>query len=41
MKENEIISKVTSRGLFKLLKKGEKTYNFSKENIHENLYSNE
>ena len=40
MKENEIISKVTSRGLFKLLKKGEKTYNFSKENIHENLYSN-
>lgn len=37
MKENEIISKVTNRGLFKLLRKGERTYNFLKENIHKNL----
>jgi ubiquinone/menaquinone biosynthesis C-methylase UbiE len=37
MKENEIIFKVTNRGLFKLLKKGERTYNFLKENIHKNL----
>ena len=28
MKENEIISKVTNRGFFRLLKKGEKTYSF-------------
>jgi ubiquinone/menaquinone biosynthesis C-methylase UbiE len=31
MKEDEIVSKVTSRGLFKLSKKGEKTYSFVKE----------
>ena len=30
MKENEIVNAVTGRGLFKLLKKGKKTYNFSK-----------
>jgi len=37
MKENEIISKVINKGLFKLLRKGERTYNFLKENIHKNL----
>ena len=31
MQENEIVSKVTSRGLFRLSKKGERTYSFSKE----------
>jgi len=29
--ENEIISEVTNKGLFQLLKKGEKTYSFLKE----------
>ncbi|MBA7653499.1 2-methoxy-6-polyprenyl-1,4-benzoquinol methylase [subsurface metagenome] len=31
IKENEIVSKVTNRGLFRLSKKGERTYSFSKE----------
>jgi ubiquinone/menaquinone biosynthesis C-methylase UbiE len=31
MKENEIVSKITSRGLFRLSKKGRRTYSFSKE----------
>ncbi|UCF57854.1 MAG: class I SAM-dependent methyltransferase [Deltaproteobacteria bacterium] len=31
MSENEIVSKVTNRGLFRLLKKGKKTYRFVKE----------
>lgn len=31
MEEDEILSKVTSGGLFKLLRKGKKTYSFSKE----------
>jgi ubiquinone/menaquinone biosynthesis C-methylase UbiE len=31
MRENEIVSKVTNRGLFGLLKKGKKTYSFVKE----------
>ena len=31
MKENEIISKVTDKGLFKLLRKGERAYNFIKK----------
>ena len=31
MKENEIVSKVTSRGLFSLSRKGERTYSFLKE----------
>jgi ubiquinone/menaquinone biosynthesis C-methylase UbiE len=31
MKRNEIISKVTKRGLFMLISKGKRTYNFSKE----------
>ena len=31
MKENEIVSKVTNRGLFRLLRKGERTYTFLKE----------
>jgi ubiquinone/menaquinone biosynthesis C-methylase UbiE len=30
MKENEITSKVTNRGLFRLLRKGERTYSFVK-----------
>lgn len=30
MKENEIVSKVTNRRLFRLLRKGERTYSFSK-----------
>jgi len=30
MKEKDIIAKLTNMGLFKLLKKGEKTYSFSK-----------
>ena len=30
MKEDEIISKVTDKGLFKLSRKGERVYNFSK-----------
>jgi len=30
MKENEIVSKVTSRGLFRLSRKGKRTYSFSK-----------
>jgi len=33
MKENSIMSRVTNKGLFKLLKKGEKTYSFVKEEI--------
>lgn len=31
MKENEIISKVTNGGLFKMLRKGKKTYSFLKK----------
>jgi len=31
MKEDEILSKVTDKGLFKLSRKGKKTYSFSKE----------
>jgi ubiquinone/menaquinone biosynthesis C-methylase UbiE len=31
LKENEIISKVTDGGLFRLLRKGERTYSFVKE----------
>ena len=31
MKENEIISRVTNGGLFKMLRKGKKTYSFLKE----------
>ena len=31
MEENAIISRLTNKGLFKLLKKGEKTYSFAKE----------
>ena len=31
MKENEIISKVTNRGLFRLSRKGKRTYGFLKE----------
>ncbi len=31
MQDNEIISKVTSNGLFRLLRKGERTYSFAKE----------
>lgn len=31
MKEEEIISKVTKNGLFRLLRKGDRTYDFSKE----------
>ncbi len=31
MKEDEIISKVTNRGLFRLLRKGKRTYSFLKE----------
>lgn len=31
MKENEIISKVTNNGLFRLLRKGERTYSFVAE----------
>jgi ubiquinone/menaquinone biosynthesis C-methylase UbiE len=31
LEENEIISKVTNRGLFKLSRKGKRTYSFSKE----------
>jgi len=34
MKESEIISKVTDRKLFKLLRKGEKTYSFLKDALH-------
>ncbi|MGQ9626545.1 MAG: class I SAM-dependent methyltransferase [Anaerolineae bacterium] len=30
MKENEIVSEVTNRGLFRLLRKGKRTYSFSK-----------
>jgi len=30
MKENEIVSKVTNRGLFRLSRKGKRTYSFSK-----------
>lgn len=33
MKENEIISKVTEKGLFKLSKRGKKTYSFLKEKL--------
>jgi ubiquinone/menaquinone biosynthesis C-methylase UbiE len=31
MKENEIISRVTNGGLFKILRKGKKTYGFLKQ----------
>ena len=31
MKENEIVSKVTNRGLFRLSRKGKRTYSFLKE----------
>ena len=31
MKENEIVSKVANRGLFRLLRKGKRTYSFLKE----------
>ena len=31
MKENEIVSKVTSRGLFRLSRKGKRTYSFSEQ----------
>ena len=31
MKEEEIVSKVTKNGFFRLLRKGERTYSFSKE----------
>ena len=31
MKEDKILSQVTDKGLFKLLRKGKKTYSFSKE----------
>jgi len=31
MKENEIVSKVANRGLFRLLRKGKNTYSFLKE----------
>jgi len=31
MEENEIVSKMTNRGLFRLLRKGKRTYSFSKE----------
>jgi ubiquinone/menaquinone biosynthesis C-methylase UbiE len=34
MKENEIISKVTNNGLFKLLRKGERTYSFVTEKAY-------
>ena len=30
MKENEIVSKITDKGLFKLLRKGKRVYNFQK-----------
>ena len=33
MKENEIVSKVTNRGLFKLSRKGKRTYSFLKEEM--------
>lgn len=31
LKEDEVVSRVTDRGLFKLLRKGKKTYSFSKQ----------
>ena len=31
MKENEIVSKIVNRGLFGLVKKGERTYNFTRK----------
>jgi ubiquinone/menaquinone biosynthesis C-methylase UbiE len=31
MKENEVISKMTNKGLFRLIRKGERTYSFVKE----------
>jgi hypothetical protein len=31
MKEDKILSQVTDRGLFKLLRKDKKTYSFSKD----------
>ena len=33
MKENEIVSEVTNGGLFRLLRKGERTYTFSKKQL--------
>lgn len=33
MKEDEILSKLTSRGLFRLSKKGTKTYSFLKDSL--------
>jgi hypothetical protein len=38
MKENEIISKLTNNGLFRLLRKGERTYSFVTEK-HSTLLS--
>jgi ubiquinone/menaquinone biosynthesis C-methylase UbiE len=35
MKEDEIVSKVTGNGLFRLLRKGEKTYSFVKVPVKE------
>jgi ubiquinone/menaquinone biosynthesis C-methylase UbiE len=34
MKEDEIISKMTNKGLFRLLRKGDKTHSFEKEEVH-------
>jgi ubiquinone/menaquinone biosynthesis C-methylase UbiE len=34
MKEQEIVQRITNDGLFKLLRKGEKTYSFLKESGH-------
>jgi len=34
MEENEIVSKVTNNGLFRLLRKGERTYSFVMEETH-------
>jgi hypothetical protein len=31
MKQDEVVSRVTSRGLFKLSAKGKRTYSFSRE----------
>lgn len=34
MKENEIVSKLTNKGLFKILRKGKKTFSFSKRGVN-------
>jgi ubiquinone/menaquinone biosynthesis C-methylase UbiE len=34
MKDNEIVTKITSRGLFRLSKRAERTHNFVKEEAH-------